>query len=114
MGRGYQLVHLMVENHVQRVHTEQIVLDIGDDMGGLIFYTTPELISSEIEVAPVAAPQFKTHTDVAERLVNGRTTIYAGVFPPIAVGDYTVCCPAERQGQLFSVTSGHVTEIDWR
>ena len=103
----------MAEQRVPRVHTEHIVLDIGDDMGGLIFYTSPELLNREIEVAPVATPEFKTHTDVSERLVNGRA-IYAAVFPPIAVGDYAVCRPAEREGQQFSVTSGHVTEIDWR
>lgn len=103
----------MSEQRVQRVHTEQIVLDIGDDMGGLIFYTQPELLGAEIEVAPAGSPDFRTHTDVSERILNGKT-VYTGVFPPIAVGDYRVCRPTARAGQSFSVTSGEVTEIDWR
>ncbi len=103
----------MSEKHVQRVHTEQVVLDIGDDMGGLIFYTAAGLLGAEIEVAPAAFLDFKTHTDVSERIVNGRT-VYAGVFPPIAVGDYLVCRPVDRAGQRLNVTSGQVTQIDWR
>lgn len=98
---------------MDQIQTESVVLDIGDDAGGLIFYTGGDLRGCEIEVAPAAYPDFKTHTQVSERLVQGRT-LFAGVFPPIALGDYLVCRPPERAGQAFTVSSGHVTEIDWR
>ncbi|MGI9149175.1 MAG: hypothetical protein ACR2IK_21940 [Chloroflexota bacterium] len=103
----------MPERHVQRIHTTPVVLDIGEGMGGLIFYTPAALLGVEIEVAPAAYPDFKTHTEVDERVVNGQT-LYAGVFPPIRVGDYRVCRPADRAGQSFSIAPGQVTELDWR
>ncbi len=96
----------------QRVHTEAVVLDIGDDMGGLIFYATGDLHRHEIEVLRQAENAQKIHCEVDERIVNGRT-IYTGVFPPLPIGEYQVCRPASRGGERFTVTPGAVREIDW-
>jgi hypothetical protein len=96
----------------QRVRTEEVVLDIGDDMGGLVFYTPRDLHGHEIEVLCQAGDAQKIHCEVDERIVNGRT-IFTGVFPPIAAGEYQVCRPESRAGERFTVTAGQVREIDW-
>ena len=96
----------------QRVHTEDVVLDIGDDMGGLVFYASAELHGHEIEVLGQAEDAQKIHCEVDERIVNGRT-IFTGVFPPVPAGEYLVCRPERRAGEHFTVTAGYVQEIDW-
>ncbi len=103
----------MPEHHTHRVHTEDVVLDIGEGAGGLVFYTRDELQGREIEICPADQPTHKTHTEVDARVVNERT-ISVGVFPPLVAGDYRVCRPASRAGESFTVTDGRVTEIDWR
>jgi hypothetical protein len=39
--------------------------------------------------------------------------VYAGVFPALVVGDYTLLGIAEHPTVDLTVTSGAVTEIDW-
>jgi len=97
----------------QRVHQGEVVLDIGDDAGGLIVYTTRELHGQEIEVFPVINPEHKTHTDVQERRFQGQT-IYTAVFTPLPLGDYRVSRPSGRAGEAITITPGQVTELDWR
>ena len=42
----------MVEQYVERVHTEHAVLDIGEDIGALVIYTQKELRGKQIDVSP--------------------------------------------------------------
>lgn len=97
----------------QRVRTEQVVLDIGDDMGGLLFYAPGDLHGHEIEVLRQAEDAQKIHCEVDERILNGRT-VFTGVFPPLPAGDYEVCRPERHAGERLTVRAGHVQEIDWR
>ena len=103
----------MSGHHAQRVHTENVVLDIGDGIGGLIVYTPGTLLGREIEVVDLAQAAPKIHCQVDERIFNGRT-IFAGVFSPLAAGEYRVCRPVERADERLTVASGQVTEVDWR
>ncbi len=101
-----------MDQHSREVRTGHPVLDIGDDSGAVIFYTAPELLWREIEIAPAHQPGAATHTEVTERLVAGRL-IYTGVFPPLPVGTYRICRPAFRRNETFNVVAGQVTEIHW-
>jgi hypothetical protein len=103
----------MSEPHPERVHTGEVILDIGDDRGGLIVYTGPELRAQEIEVFPVTDPGHKTHTDVQERVFGGQT-IFTAVFAPLPIGPYEISQPADRAGQTVHIAPGQVTELDWR
>jgi len=103
----------MAERHVQRVHTQEVVLDIGDGMGAVVFHTLGHLHGHEIEVIQLDEHATKIHCEVDERSLNGRT-VFAGVFPPLPAGDYRVCRPQPRANERFTVVSGQVTEIDWR
>ena len=41
----------MVEKYENRVHTEHVVLDIGQDIGSLVIYTREELRGYQIDVS---------------------------------------------------------------
>lgn len=103
----------MPERHVQRVHTEPAVLDIGGDIGALIVYTGPDLKGQEIEVSPLGDDRHRTHTEVDERLVNG-TIIFAGIFPELTAGEYTLWGHDPRLTRTVTIVGGKVSEADWR
>lgn len=103
----------MSESHTARVHTEPVVLDIGQDTGGLVIYTRPELLGMEIEISPLGDDSRRTHTDVAERRVRDRI-ICAAVYLPMAAGAYTVWGPDPGRPTLCTVVAGVVTQLDWR
>jgi hypothetical protein len=100
----------MAETYVERVHTENAVLDIGEDIGALIIHTRPEMLSKEIELHPKGKELQKTHTAVLERNVNGRT-IYAALFIALPEGEYlTLSTPCS----MVTISGGQVAELDWR
>ncbi len=50
------------------------------------------------------------HTDVRERrLPDG--SVYAGVFPAVAAGDYTLLGPEGAPDHDVTIASGKVTEV---
>jgi len=100
----------MAETYIERVHTENAVLDIGEDIGALVIYTGQELLGEEIEVSPKGTNAQKTHTAVLERKVNGRT-VYAALFLSLPDGDYNTC---SIPSSAITITGGHVAELDWR
>lgn len=100
----------MAETYVERVHTENAVLDIGEDIGALVIYTRQELLGEEIEVSPKDNDAQKTHTTVLERKVNGRT-MYAALFLALPEGDYNTCSTPSSD---ITIIGGHVAELDWR
>src|SRR5919202_5337785 len=80
---------IMAVASVERVHTQPIVLDIGQDIGALIVYTGPELRGREIEISPKGNAARRTHMEVLERTVTGQT-VWAAVFPALSAGDYSL------------------------
>jgi hypothetical protein len=100
----------MVEQYVERVHTEHVVLDIGQDIGALVIYTREDLRGKEIEVSTKGDETKRTHTAVHERKVNGRT-LFAGVFLALPAGDYIIWSHPSAE---VSIVGGHVAELDWR
>jgi hypothetical protein len=98
------------ERGPNRVSTGHAVLDIGQNIGALVIYTGAELCGKEIEVSPKDNHRQKTHTEVRERRIDGRST-YAALFLALPEGDYNIWC---IPGQSVTITGGKVTEIDWR
>ncbi len=105
---GYEHTH----GH-EHIHSGEVVLDIGEERGGLVVYTRGELRGQEIEVFPLAEPTRLTHTDVHERIFNEQT-IFTAVFTPLPIGVYWVSRPADRAGLPITISPGRVTELDWR
>ncbi len=92
----------------ERTHSEQVVLDIGQDIGALVVYTGGEMRGREIEVSMVGCETKRTHISILERRVNGRI-IYAGVFAALPSGDYTIWMEPASE---VTVRGGHVAEVD--
>jgi hypothetical protein len=106
-------VDALSEHHVERVHSEDVVLDIGDGVGALILYTAKELSGQEIEVSPMDDDAKRMHTAIHERRVNGRT-VFAGVYPELPEGKYRIWSEDPSKPTTFTINSGLITEIDWR
>jgi len=88
------------------------LLDIGDGVGALIVYTTSDLDGREIEVSQLGA-RARIHTVVHPRDLDGRT-IYAGVFPSLPEGDYTLWSEDPTRNRTLTIASGVVAEVDLR
>jgi hypothetical protein len=95
------------------VHTQPAVLDIGEDTGALILFTTPELHGYEIDVSPKGRDDQRVHTAVLERVVNGKT-LFAALYMSLEVGEYTIWKTATEPGGEFSIVGGQVSYLDWR
>jgi len=84
-------------SYFKRVHTENVVLDIGDDIGALMIYTQPALRNRE----------------VLERRVNGQT-VFVAIFPALLAGHYTIWGNATRSAGEITIVGGEIAEVDWR
>ncbi|HEY6284205.1 MAG TPA: hypothetical protein VIX20_00965 [Ktedonobacteraceae bacterium] len=101
---------MMVETYSERAHSENAVLDIGEDIGALVIYTGQEMLGNEIEVCPKDNHTLKIHTAVLERKVNGRT-LYAALFLELPEGDYiTLTTPSSE----ITIIGGQVVELNWQ
>jgi hypothetical protein len=98
-------------NH--RPHTEQVVLEIGGDLGALIVYADAVLLHSEIEISPAGADEQRTHKDVLERVIGGRS-IYAAVFDSLPRGVYTLWHGGTARTRSVTIAGGTIVELDWR
>jgi hypothetical protein len=103
----------MPEQHVDRVHPEAIVLDIGQDVGALVIYTDATRRGREIEVSPHGCATPRTHVEVLERRIGDRP-VFAAVFPGLRAGDYDIWEDAENPSATVSIVGGKVATQDWR
>jgi hypothetical protein len=105
--------HIHNNDYWTRVHTEHVVLDIGDDVGALVLYTRRELHGREIEVSPVGCDDRRIHTAVLERVAGGQT-IFAAVYPELKAGSYRIWGDGLNLASEVTIPAGGVAEIDWR
>jgi hypothetical protein len=105
--------HHEPESFWTREHPEPVVLDIGDDVGALILYTSPALHRREIEVSPLDDDRRRVHTAVLRRSVN-QHTLYAAVYPELPAGTYRIWADDPALTDRVSIAAGSVAEVDWR
>jgi len=103
----------MTEHHSHRSHPEQVVLEIGGDLGALVVYADAAVHGAEIEISPEGADADRSHKEVLHRPVAGRPT-YAAVFDRIAGGSYTLWVQDAAVARGVAVKGGCITELDWR
>lgn len=103
----------MAEQHDDRVHSESVVLDIGQDIGALIVYTAAELRGREIEVSRRGTVATRVHVEVLERRIND-TPVFAAVFPRLRAGDYDIWESAPNPTGTVTIVGGKVATVDWR
>lgn len=103
----------MHEHHVDRVHPESVVLDIGGDVGAFILYTDANLRGKEFEISPEATPDNRSHVEVLERVVN-HTSVFAATYYGLKEGSYLIWNEDGSVADRVVVTGGEVATVDWR
>lgn len=102
----------MAEQHIDRVHSESVVLDIGQEVGALIIYTEAALRGREIEVSPRGTAA-RVHVEVLERRIEGQP-VFAAVYPGLHAGEYDIWGDASDPCDAVTITGGAVATVDWR
>jgi|SRR5438034_270447 len=100
-------------HHEHRPRTEPVVLEIGGELGALVVYTDAVLLHEEIELSPAADDDRRSHKDVLERLVGGRS-VHAAVFDRLERGTYTLWHRDGERARGVAIAGGEITELDWR
>jgi hypothetical protein len=92
-----------------------VVMEVGDDIGALVVYVEPTsgLDGREIEIACRGEQRPFVHTEVRERRLPAGA-IYAGVFPAVPAGEYTLLPLAHLPAVDVRVEGGRVAELTWR
>jgi hypothetical protein len=103
----------MAETHSMHTRTEQVVLDIGGDVGALILYTNPEANGAEIELSPREGNGHRSHNQVHERKFNG-SICFAAVYPELRAGEYDLWGDGPTPVDRVTIVGGEVAELDWR
>jgi hypothetical protein len=102
----------MTEQHSHRSHPEQVVLEIGADLGALVVYTDARVHGTEIEISLSGDDGDRSHKEVLNRPVGGRPT-YAAVFDRLVDGSYTLWVSDVAVARGVAITGGSITELDW-
>ena len=87
-----------------------VVMDVGGDVGGLVFYTDPSHLGAEIDIFERGSDVPLTHTAVRERHLGGET-YYAGVFPALPCGRYTLAPVGAHPTVDVTIDGGSIVEI---
>ncbi len=100
------------ENHAARRHPEQVVLDLGGDIGALILHTRSGMLGVEVEISATGQDDRRSHKDVLEREINGRPA-FTAVFDNIREGTYTLWVDDVACARDVVVSGGAISELDW-
>jgi hypothetical protein len=88
------------------------VLDIGDDVGALVLYTSAEMVGAEIEISPDGDPHHRQHVAVHARRSPGGTA-YAAVYYGLAAGCYELWAADGSVALKVSIEGNTITESLW-
>jgi hypothetical protein len=102
-----------MEAYSARKHPEYVVLEIGDEIGALILHTDPSLHGREIEISPAEDDGRRSHKEVLERNINGKSA-FTAVFDGLSRGDYTLWTDGNARTRGVRVSGGEITQLDWR
>jgi hypothetical protein len=89
-----------------------VVMEVGGDVGALVVYAPYALAGREIELALRGESWQFVHTEVRERRLSDGT-VYAGVFPAVPSGEYTLLPLAALPALDVNVEGGRVSELTW-
>jgi hypothetical protein len=89
-----------------------VFLDVGEHAGALVLMAPSEREGLEVEIHPASDPTQRTHVWVLPR--EGKDgTVYAAVFPSLAVGDYAVLGPDGSVATTVVIRPNGVTNATW-
>jgi hypothetical protein len=87
---------------------DALLVDVGDDFGALIVYTSPDLEGEEVEISP-EGQHHRSH-NVARRRLTAAGEVFACVFPSLAAGRYDVW-EVNGTARSVEITGGSITEL---
>lgn len=87
---------------------DNLLLDIGADIGALIIHATPDRDTAEIEISPAGSLANRSHNVVRARQ-TGRGIQYAAVFPMLPAGDYVIWRDAHTAAGTVTIRGGYIT-----
>jgi len=88
------------------------VLELGEDIGAAVIYTTAALEGAEIEIKPQCGQWDGTHSAVRRRVgAPGREDIFAILYFGLRAGTYDL--RLRDQARSIEVVGGRVTEETW-
>jgi hypothetical protein len=102
--------HLSGHNHV--AGQGPTVLDIGDDFGALVLYTSADLVGAEIEISPDGEPDRRRHVAVHTRVFPGGKA-YAAVYYGLEAGTYDLWGADGSRALTVSIEGNEITEAVW-
>jgi hypothetical protein len=89
-----------------------VLLDVGEHAGALVLRAPAEREGLEVEIHPASDPSQRTHVWVLPR--EGKEgTVYAAVFPSLAIGDYAVLEPDGSVATTLAINPNGVTNATW-
>jgi hypothetical protein len=88
------------------------VLDIGDNVGALVLYTSAALVGAEIEISPHDAPNQRRHVAVHTREYPGGTA-HAAVYYSLQAGSYDLWAADSSVALTVSIEGNTITESVW-
>ena len=89
---------------------DNLILDIGADIGALAIYTTADRDGTEIEISPAGDHQARSHNVVHPRTTRSGIR-FAAVFPALASGGYTVWRDRTTPAGTITIHGGKVTQF---
>ena len=100
------------EHYAARSHPEFVALEIGDGLGALIVHTDADMHGVEVEISPSGEDTQRSHKQVLERLIGGRSA-YTLMFDRLAAGTYTLWNDDVAVIREVLVRDGEIAELDW-
>jgi hypothetical protein len=104
---------MMTEVHSMHPRVEDVVLDIGGNIGALIIYTDAGRDGEEIELSRAEPGAKRFHNQVHERRFNGQA-LFAAVYPEIEEGEYHIWGEGPEPAETVLIRGGEIAELDWR
>ena len=100
------------EHYAARPHPEFVVLEIGEGLGALILQTGPEMHGVEVEISPAEDDSARSHKQVLERNIGGRSA-YTAVYDQLPAGRYTLWTDGVPRVRNVVVGAEEVAQFNW-
>ena len=97
-------------HHSKAPRPEHVMLDLGPGAGALVLRTGADLHGVEIEISPAGRDEERSHKQVHERPVAGRS-LYGAVFDSLPAGEYTLWLDDRPLRRNVAVAGAAVTDI---
>ena len=97
-------------DHSTDARPEHVMLDLGPGVGALVLHTGADLHGVEIEISHTGSDDERSHKQVHQRPVAGRS-LYGAVFESLPAGEYTLWLDDRPLRRNVAVAGAAVTDI---